>query len=610
MPLPLPAEKKQQWEKGLLVDAHSFLGAHMKKDGAHFGVWAPHARQVQVAGDFNHWQPHQNPMTRVAESEFWSAHIPEAASGQRYKFAVTGPAGHTTLKADPYAFFAEQGSHHASILYAFPDFDWTDEDWLRARKQHHQTAHPLAAYEVHLGSWRHDENGNVLSYRQLADRLVPYVKEMGFTHIELMPVMEHPYGPSWGYQVTGFYAPTARYGRPEDFMAFVDVCHRHGIGVIMDWVPGHFPRDEHGLRFFDGTPLYEHADERRREHPDWGTHNFDFEKAGVRNFLLSNLFFWADKYHIDAFRFDAVASMLYLDYSKNEGEWLPNKFGGNQNLEAIAFLQDLNRLAGTELQGVLTIAEESTSWEGVTRSSDEGGLGFDYKWNMGWMNDTLHYFSLPPQQRLHENHSITFPRTYAFSERFILPFSHDEVVHLKKSLWSKMPGSEAEKFAQLRSLYLYMIGCPGKKLLFMGSELAVRDEWSENKSIPWELLENKAHKDIQDYLKSLLHLYRSEPVLYRTDQDENSFSWVDISRKEEGIFSFSRQGEMDDEKLLFVFNFSDMPVPAYQPDVSREQSFSCIFESTTDNKQRRVSPENDSLHLEPFQGLVLKPTRF
>lgn len=602
----LSDEKKQEWEKGLVANAHTFLGAHIKKDSTHFSVWAPHARKVSVVGDFNNWDPQQNRMNQEEGSGFWFTYVSEASQGQRYKYAITGPEGNTILKSDPYAFFAENGSHHASILYEFPDFKWTDKEWLGARQQRHQPDQPFSIYEIHLGSWRRDEKGNPLSYRQLTKQLVPYVKEMGFTHIELMPVMEHPYGPSWGYQVTGFYAPTSRYGQPKDFMAFVDTCHQNDIGVIMDWVPGHFPKDENGLQFFDGTPLYEHDNKVRREHPDWGTHNFDFEKPGVRNFLLSNIFFWCEKYHIDGFRFDAVASMLYLDYSKKEDEWLPNKFGGKQNLEATAFLQDLNRMVDRNLPGVLTIAEESTSWEGVTRPADEGGLGFDYKWNMGWMNDTLHYFSLSPQRRLHESHSITFPRTYAFNEQFILPLSHDEVVHLKKSLWAKMPGRESEKFAQLRTLYLYMMGCPGKKLLFMGGELAARDEWAESKSVPWELLEKAPHEDMQTYVKSLLQLYSSEPVLYRTDYDENSFSWIDLSRKDEGIFSFSRQSKYIDDELLFIFNFSNTEVFAYQPLALNHKSYVGIFKSTTKNKKLLLTPENNTLYLDAFQGAVLK----
>ncbi len=598
--------KLQPWKQGICNDAHTFLGAHPAEEGMQFCVWAPHAQSIDVVGDFNNWKQGAHQLALHQEMGCWYGTVANAELGQRYKYAVTGPEGKTVLKSDPYAFFAEQGSHHASILYQLPSFNWSDEEWMNRRQEYQQPSQPMSIYEVHLGSWKHNNNGQPLTYRQLAKELVPYVKEMGFTHIELMPVMEHPYGPSWGYQVTGFFAPTSRYGKPEDLMAFVDACHTAGIGVILDWVPGHFPKDEHGLRYFDGTPLYEHQDERRREHADWDTHNFDLGKPGVRNFLLSNFFYWSNKYHIDGFRFDAVASMLYLDYSKEEGEWLPNKFGGNKNLDAVAFLQDLNDLAASLLPSVLRIAEESTAWARVTQPVSDGGLGFDYKWNMGWMNDTLHYFQQAADKRGGESYSITFPRSYAFSEQFILPLSHDEVVHLKKSLWSKMPGSPAEKFDQLRLLYLYMIACPGKKLLFMGSELAVPDEWSEARELPWKLLEHQPHKNLQQYLSSLLSLYRAEPVLYQTDHEESQFRWVDLSLKEEGVFCFSRQVK-DNSKVLFLFNFSDNSISNYSNNALQGKSHTIKFASSLDESDTREEVKNGVINLQPFQGLMLEP---
>lgn len=602
----LSEERTRAWQGGKCINAFGKLGAYPADGAIRFAVWAPHAKSVRVVGDFNNWEHGADQMEKDSSTGIWQAGVPEARSGQCYKFHITSSDGTSFLKADPYGFCHEKGSHHASIIYEWPDFNWNDNAWMSRRSSLHQPDKPLSIYEVHLGSWRRPSPGDIFSYRALADKLIPYVKEMGFTHIELMPVMEHPYGPSWGYQVTGYYAPTSRYGSPEDFMALIDACHQNNIGVILDWVPGHFPKDEHGLAFFDGTPLYEHADERRREHADWGTHNFDFEKPGVRNFLLSNAFFWCEKYHIDGFRIDAVASMLYLDYSKPAGKWLPNTFGGKENLAAVAFLQDLNELLKEHYPSVLTIAEESTSWSGVTRTVSEGGLGFDYKWNMGWMNDTLHYFEKPPEQRGDEIHAITFPVTFAFEERFILPFSHDEVVHLKKSLWSKMPGTPDEKFAQLKLLFLYLVGYPGKKLLFMGSELAEKDEWSEGRALNWSLLDNEDHKEIQQFVTALLHFYRSTPSLHQTDSMADGFEWEDLSREEKGIFSFTRREKESTDELLFVFNFSAKQVTDYQIEADTKESYQLLFD-TLQAKDGTLSIEiTEPVSLKPLQGVVLR----
>lgn len=590
------------WHAGTFTKAHEKLGAHRVRDGFRFAVWAPHAEGVRVTGDFNGWDKSAHPLEKDSASGFWHRVIDSAEAGQHYKFAITSTSGDRFLKSDPYGFFHEHQGQHASILWNLPDFNWSDDSWMQNRSCTQRYDKPLSIYEVHLGSWRRMPSGRPLSYSELAEQLIPYVKEMGFTHIELMPVMEHPYGPSWGYQVTGYFAPTSRYGPPEEFMAFIDACHQNELGVILDWVPGHFPRDAQGLAFFDGTPLYEHPDQRRREHGDWGTYNFDFEKPGVRNFLLSNALFWCEKYHIDGFRVDAVASMLYLDYSKEDGEWLPNEHGGKENLGALAFLKDFNRLIKQRDPSLLTIAEESTAWPGVTQPVHDGGLGFDYKWNMGWMNDTLHFFEQPADNRGSETHSLTFPVTFAFSERFILPLSHDEVVHLKKSLWSKMPGPPEQKFAQLKLLFLFMTGYPGKKLLFMGSELAEKEEWSEGRGLHWPLLERNHHKEVQQFVAALMDFYHKTPTLHTKDHEHDGFAWVDLAHKGQSVYAFRRQlpGE---NPLVFVFNFSlqsfDIGNLALDWDT---RSFNKVF-STHKITETTISR---SFILQPLQGLLLE----
>jgi len=594
------------WQKGTCIDAYKTLGAHPSENGVVFRVWAPNAQNVDVVGDFNDWNDRAHPMEKDASTGIWETEVSSAKVNDCYKFKITPAKGASFLKADPCGFYNENNLHHASVVYSLADFKWSDSEWLEQRHSFHQPDQPLSIYEVHAGSWQRKPSGEVLSYGELADKLIPYVKKMGFTHIELMPVMEHPYNPSWGYQVTGYYAPTSRYGTPDKFMAFVDACHQNNIGVILDWVPGHFPKDAYALAYFDGTPLFEHEDERRREHADWGTHNFDFEKPEVRNFLISNAFFWCEKYHIDGFRVDAVASMLYLDYSKSDGEWLPNEYGGNENLGAITFMRDMNELLGRHHPSFLTIAEESTAWAGVTQEVSHGGLGFNYKWNMGWMNDTLHYFEQSPDNRIQDNHYITFPITFAFSEQFILPFSHDEVVHLKKSLWSKMPGSSDQKYAQLKLLFLYMIAYPGKKLLFMGNELAETEEWSESRALNWSLLEGKKNKEVQEFLTYLLHFYRSEPALYQSDHTENGFEWKDISEQEKGVFAFLRRGE-NNQELIFVLNFSTQSIADYSIREFNNGSFKLLFDTFTNQEETSAQKEwSGSFPLEALQGMVLR----
>lgn len=595
-----------EWNAGMCTDAFTKLGTHDTDDGFRFAVWAPHAKSVNVVGDFNEWNKRTHPMKKNEDTGIWQAFIPAAQSGQCYKFSITSQKDKTVMKSDPYGYFHEHEGQHASIIYDLPEFDWDDSSWMQNRLSVQEKNQPLSIYEVHIGSWRRTPSGEFLSYAALADTLIPYVKEMGFTHIELLPVMEHPYGPSWGYQGTGYYAPTSRYGKPEEFMAFVDACHQHNIGIILDWVPGHFPRDEHGLAFFDGTALYEHSDRRRREHADWGTNNFDFGKPGVRNFLLSNAFFWCEKFHIDGFRVDAVASMLYLNYSKGEGDWLPNVHGGKENLGALSFLKDFNSLIKQHDPSFLTIAEESTTWPGVTQPVDEGGLGFDYKWNMGWMNDTLQFFESSFEERLHRSHSITFPVTFAFSERFILPFSHDEVVHLKKSLWAKMPGSPDQKFRQLKQLFLFMIAYPGKKLLFMGNEFADKEEWSEGRGLDWSLLDNDQNNEIRRFAAALLSFYRTAPALYEQDHTGDGFRWVDLSHKEKAVYAFSRTSRSG-EKLVFIFNFSLHAFEGAHLAVDWDNcSYNLLIDTLQAGNDKDKVQLKKSFPVKPLQGIVLE----
>ncbi len=552
------------------------LGAHERHvdgiAGVHFAVWAPNARRVSVVGDFNGWDGRIHAMRNRGTSGVWEIFIPGLGEGLVYKFEVLSQyGGPSQLKADPYAFSSELRPNTASVVRSLDGYTWNDAPWADRRKEMGWLSGPISIYEVHPGAWRRMEaEGNRwLTYRELAEQLLPYVKEMGFTHIELMPVMEHPYDPSWGYQTIGYYAVTSRYGSPKDFMYFVDRCHQEGIGVILDWTPAHFPRDAHGLAFFDGTHLYEHADPRRGAHPDWGTLVFNYGRNEVQNFLISNALFWVDKFHADGLRVDAVASMLYLDYSRKAGEWVPNQRGGRENLEAVTFLRRLNEVIHDRHPGSLMIAEESTAWPAVTQPVYAGGLGFDLKWNMGWMNDTLRYIARDPIHRRFHHNEITFSMVYAFSENFVLPFSHDEVVHGKHSLLSKMPGDEWRQFANLRLLFGWQFAHPGKKLLFMGSELASRHEWSESSGLEWRLTESPPHAEIQKLLKDLNHLYSEEPALHQVEFDWEGFRWLDASDSDNSVFSFLRRARDPLDFLVVVASFSPVVRDGYRVGVPK-----------------------------------------
>ena len=548
--------------EGTHYRAFEKLGAHRialgAATGVHFAVWAPNAARVSVIGDFNGWDGRVSPM-RFLATGVWEIFIPGFADGEKYKFEIRTRNGATLKKTDPFALAFEAPPQTAAIVHDISRYEWGDGEWMSARAARGAWLDaPVSVYEVHLGSWaRVPEDGNrFLTYRELADRLVPYVKEMGFTHIELLPVMEHPFSGSWGYQVLGFFAPTARFGPPEDFKRFVDECHMAGIGVILDWVPGHFPKDAHGLARFDGTALFEHEDPRQGEHQDWGTLIFNYGRHEVRNFLLSNALFWLEEYHVDGLRVDAVASMLYLDYSRKEGQWVPNRFGGRENLEAIEFLQRLNSLTHGDHPGTMTAAEESTSFPGVSRPVHLGGLGFTYKWNMGWMHDMLRYMSLDPIHRRWHHNLVTFSAMYMHSENFILPFSHDEVVHGKRSLIDKMPGDAWQKYASLRLLYGYMYGHPGKKLLFMGAEFAQWREWNHDRSLDWHLLDDPAHAAIRRYVQDLNWHYQAEPALYEADYDPAGFQWIDCNDSENGVVSLVRFSRDRRDAVVMAFNFT------------------------------------------------------
>jgi 1,4-alpha-glucan branching enzyme len=555
------------------------LGAHYTEvngiGGVQFAVWAPSARSVSVIGEFNNWDRRAHAMRVLGSSGIWEIFVPGLPEGQLYKYHVKTQQGFVMDKADPYGFEMEMRPRTASKVNFLNHATWTDQQWMDRRKSADLLAGPLSVYEMHLGSWQRGENNRWLTYRETADRLVEHVKSVGYTHIELMPVMEHPFDASWGYQVTGYFAPTSRFGSPDDFIYFVDHCHVNGIGVILDWVPAHFPKDMYALAEFDGTHLYEHADPRKGFHQDWGTFIFNYGRNEVKNFLLSNALFWLEKYHIDGLRIDAVASMLYLDYSRKEGEWLPNQYGGRENLEALEFLKHLNGVIHHYYPGVLTIAEESTAWPGVTNKLEYGGLGFDMKWNMGWMHDMLEYFTKDPIHRTYHHRNLTFALLYAFSERFQLPLSHDEVVHGKRALLNKMPGDVWQKHANLRLLLGLMYGFPGKKLLFMGSEFAQWDEWYHEKSLDWHLLMFEQHRGMLKWNQDLNKLYKSEPSLYEIDFHYTGFDWIDFQDAAASIISFERKALEGRESVIVVCNFTPVPRTGYrvgvgQPGVYRE----------------------------------------
>jgi 1,4-alpha-glucan branching enzyme len=590
-----PAVWITDFDKYLLAEgtherSYEKMGAHFIKlngeKGVHFAVWAPNARQVYLMGDFNDWHGESHPMNS-SNSGVWTLFVPGLKEYTVYKYRLVTHNGHSFDKTDPYSFAMEQRPRTASVVVNLDRYQWGDEEWTGHRAEKQSFDKPVSIYEMHLGSWRKvpDEEWGTryLTYRELADELVPYVREMGYTHIELMPIAEHPLDASWGYQVLGFYAPSSRFGTPEDLMYFVDRCHQQNIGVILDWVPAHFPKDGSGLNYFDGTHLYSHADPRQGEHQDWGTLIFNYGRNEVRAFLISNALFWVDKFHFDGLRVDAVASMLYLDYSREEGEWVPNEYGGRENLAAISFLRKMNEVVHGIFPGVLTIAEESTAWPMVSRPTYMGGLGFSLKWNMGWMHDTLSYMSKEPIYRKYHHNDMTFSLLYAFNENFILPLSHDEVVHGKGSLINKMSGDEWQKFAGLRAYYGFMWGHPGKKLLFMGGEFAQWQEWSFNADLEWEALKAPNHQGMQRFIKDLNHLYRDEPALHEDDFEWTGFAWIDANDSDNSVFSFIRNAKSADEFIVVISNFTPVPRHDYRIGVPKPGFYREILNSDSEH---------------------------
>jgi 1,4-alpha-glucan branching enzyme len=555
--------------EGRHEELYARLGAHPRElegvAGTAFAVWAPGARAVSVVGDFNFWDGRIHPMRALGASGIWEVFLPGVGAGAHYKYEILTPSGEVRVKADPLAFETEVPPKTASVVHV-PRHEWGDAEWLRRRAEAPLLDGPMSIYEVHLGSWRLNplESNRPLTYLELADELSSYVLDLGFTHVELLPVMAHPFTGSWGYQVTGYYAPTPRFGSPDEFRAFVDRLHRNGLGVILDWVPAHFPKDDWALARFDGSKLYEHADPRRGEHPDWGTLVFNLGRNEVRNFLLANALFWLREYHIDGIRVDAVASMLYLDYSREAGQWVPNEFGGREDLEAVAFLKDYNELVHGRQPGTISAAEESTAWPGVSRPTYLGGLGFGFKWNMGWMHDTLGYFQEDPVYRRWHHHELTFSMVYAFTENFILPLSHDEVVHGKGSLYAKMPGDRWQKLANLRALYAYMWAHPGKKLLFMGGEFAQESEWAYERSLDWHLLESADHAGVRKLVRDLNRAYRDEPALWSQDFEPSGFSWLEPNDAEHNVLAFARHSRDGERVLVFAGNLSPVPRHGYR----------------------------------------------
>ena len=567
------------FHEGTNYCTYDYLGSHLIDDYCVFRVWAPNASDVYVTGDFNNWEKYIHKAYRITNGGIYECIVQGVKEFDSYKYIIVTDDGSEIFKADPYAYHSETRPGTASRVYDINGFKWTDEKWMEDR--HAPYNEPVSIYEIHLGSWRRYGDGNTFSYDKIADELIPYVKEMGFTHIELMPVSEYPYDKSWGYQVTGYYAPTSRYGTPKDFMKFIDRCHSEGIGVILDWVPAHFPKDSHGLYEFDGGYCYEYSDPLKREHPDWGTRIFDYGKNEVKCFLISNACYWLDKYHIDGLRVDAVASMLYLDYGKKSGEWRPNKYGGNGNIEAKEFLQSLNTRVFSAFRGIMMIAEESTAWPMITYPVADGGLGFNYKWNMGWMNDSLVYMKQDPFFRKGVHNNLTFSLTYAFSENFILPLSHDEVVHGKASLVSKMPGEYEDKFANLRAYLGYMYAHPGKKLLFMGAELGQFIEWNEEQELDWNLLEFDAHSNHKKFVEDLNQIYKKYSPLWELDTTWDGFDWAALDDDNNNIISFFRK-DKNGNSILAVSNFSSVSQDNYKIGVPAKGTYEEIF--STDSK--------------------------
>ena len=619
------------FSKGIHYKIYDVLGAHKREikgvEGTLFAVWAPNSIRVSVVGDFNMWDGRRHPMRRIHDSGIFELFIPGVKPGEIYKYEIKVKGGIPVLKTDPYGFGSELRPANASIVYDIEQYQWKDSKWLEIRKNTTNEKKPMVIYEVHLGSWKKPDipgDATFYNYRELAVMLAEYVLQMGYTHIELLPIMEHPLDASWGYQVTGYYAVTSRFGTPEDFMYFMDYMHEKEIGVILDWVPAHFPRDAHGLANFDGTCLYEHQDPRQGAHPHWGTLIYNYGRPQVANFLIANALFWIEKYHVDGIRMDAVASMLYLDYGKNHGEWVANQYGGNENLEAMEMLKHLNSIVKKQHTGVVVMAEESTAWPKVTKAVEEDGLGFDYKWNMGWMNDFLDYMKTDPLFRKGKHGELTFSMVYAYSEKFVLVLSHDEVVHGKCSMVNKMPGTMEEKLANLRVAYGFMMAHPGKKLLFMGQEFAQLLEWNENKSLDWELLEDENHKMMQSYVKELNTFYKTHPCLYETDSRYEGFEWVSSQDADHSVIAFIRKSLDGDENLLFVFNFTPVLQKKFKVGVPFHGKYKEIFNSDdvrfggegTKNSRSKTSKkvewdgleESMEIYLPPLSMVVFKCT--
>ena len=616
-PSQITEKEEARFQAGICYDIYEKLGAHPMTvqgvEGVNFAVWAPNALRVSVVGDFNRWDGRTCQM-HFLDSGIFELFIPGLKAGDLYKYEIKAKGGLTYLKADPYANAAQMRPDTASVVADLRDYEWQDQEWMRTRGEKQGYQDPMFIYEVHLGSWKKPKEGEkeFYNYRELAPLLAEYVKDMGYTHVELMPVMEHPLDESWGYQVTGYYAPTSRYGSPQDFMYFMDYMHREGIGVILDWVPAHFPRDTFGLSAFDGTCLYEHQDPRKGFHPHWGTLIYNYGRPEVKNFLIANALFWADKYHADGIRMDAVASMLYLDYGKQDGEWVANIYGGNENLEAIEFLKHLNSIFKKKYPSALLIAEESTAWPKITGDLEDEGLGFDYKWNMGWMNDFLNYMKYDPVYRGSHHDELTFSMIYNYSERFLLSLSHDEVVHGKGTLVQKMPGEYEQKLSNLRLAYGYLTAHPGKKLLFMGQEFGQDMEWDEKKELDWEALDYPAHTQMKDYMKALLHLYRSCPALYRDDFKTEGFEWINCLEWEKNLLVFLRKTEKEEDTLLVVCNFSNVVYEDYQVGVPYAGKYKEIFNSDSavyggaGNVNLRVKMSRDQECDERKQSIKIK----
>ncbi len=597
------------FNEGNHYDIYDKLGAHLTEidgvRGVSFAVWAPNAQRVSVVGDFNLWDGRRNPMRKLLNAGVWEVFLPGVEEGAHYKFEIKGAHGGILLKSDPFAFFSQNGIQTSSLVFNLKRYVWADGDWMKKRREKEWHREPISVYEVHLGSWARvpEEGDRYLSYSEFGDRLIDYVVDLGYTHIELMPVAEHPFDGSWGYQVTGYYAPTSRFGNPDDFRAFVDKCHAHNLGVIVDWVPGHFPKDAHGLAEFDGTDLFEHSDPRQGEHRDWGTLIFNYGRNEVRNFLIANALFWLDEYHIDGLRVDAVASMLYLDYSREDGEWVPNAYGGRENLEAVHFLKRFNEVCYERFPGILTLAEESTAWPGVSRPTYLGGLGFGFKWNMGWMHDFLSYMEKEPVYRRYHQNDVTFSMVYAFDEHFMLVLSHDEVVHGKGSMIGKMPGDRWQKFANLRMFYAWMYAHPGKKLLFQGGEFGQWSEWNHGKSLDWHLLDQPDHAGLRRLVQRLNHLYRDEPALWENDDSYAGFEWIDFHAADNSVVAFLRKADSG-SSLIFAVNATPVVREGYRIGVPGPGFYEEVLNSDSDVYGGSNAGNFGGMHAEPvsWQG--------